>query len=104
MFGSVHEAPPSDVCDSLPPEVVKPWLLPAVLERVTLGRGEFLAELRPALPLFVRFGGIDYDFDDDAIEKLDVFVRHAQRIVTSYGGNSPAAIAMLKSMLSPGGS
>ena len=87
LFGSVHEAPPSDVCDSLPPEVVKPWLLPAVLERVTLGRGEFLAELRPALPLFVRFGGIDYDFDDDAIEKLDAFVRHAQRIVTSYGGN-----------------
>ena len=31
------------------------------------GRGEFLAELRPAIPVFVRFGGIDYDHDDDAI-------------------------------------
>ena len=39
------------------------------------GRGEFLAELRPAYPLFVRFGGIDYDDDDDAIAKLDDFVR-----------------------------
>ena len=29
------------------------------------GRGEFLAELRPAIPVFVRFAGIDYDADDD---------------------------------------
>ena len=33
------------------------------------------------IPVFVRFGGIDYDDDDDAIEKLDEFVRAAQRIV-----------------------
>ena len=51
------------------------------------GRGEFLAELRPAYPLFVRFGGIDYDNDDDAIAKLDDFIRHVQRILTTYGGN-----------------
>ena len=51
------------------------------------GRGEFLAELRPAYPLFVRFGGIDYDNDDDAIAKLDDFIRRAQRIFTTYGGN-----------------
>ena len=51
------------------------------------GSGEFLAELRPAYPLFVRFGGIDYDNDDDAIAKLDDFVRRAQRIVATYGGN-----------------
>lgn len=71
----------------LPPDVVKAWLLPAVHERLRAGRGEFLAELRPAYPLFIRFGGIDYDFDDDAIAKLDAFVRDVQRIVTSYGGN-----------------
>ena len=51
------------------------------------GRGEFLAELRPAYPLFVRFGGIDYDNDDDAIAKLDDFIRRAQRIFATYGGN-----------------
>ena len=27
---------------------VRPWLLPAVYERLGTGRGEFLAELRPA--------------------------------------------------------
>ena len=55
----------------LPEELVRPWLLPAVYERLTTGRGEFLAELRPAYPVFIRFGGIDYDADDDAIEQLD---------------------------------
>ena len=60
---------------ALPEELVRPWLLPAVYERMRTGRGEFLAELRPAIPVFVRFGGIDYDNDDDAIEKLDEFVR-----------------------------
>ena len=36
--------------DSLPEEVVGEWLLPAVYERLRTGRGEFLAELRPAYP------------------------------------------------------
>jgi len=72
----------------LPIEQVRPWLLPAVYERLSAGRGEFLAELRPAIPLFIRFGGIDYDGDDDAIEKLDDFVRRSQRILDDYGGNA----------------
>ena len=67
-------------------EIVEEWVLPAVLERLRAGRREFLAELRPAYPLFLRFGGIDYD-DDDAIRKLDDFVRHVQRILATYGGN-----------------
>ena len=37
------------------------------IERLRSGHGEFLAELRPAYPVFLRFGGIDYDTDDDAI-------------------------------------
>src|SRR6185369_11457489 len=49
--------------------------------------GELLAELRPAYPLFLRFGGIDYDDDDEAIAKLDDFVRRAQQIMAGYGGN-----------------
>ena len=47
----VVEPPP------LPEELVRPWLLPAVYERLRTGRGEFLAELRPAIPVFLRFGG-----------------------------------------------
>jgi predicted ATPase len=72
---------------ALPEELVRPWLLPAVYERLRTGRGEFLTELRPAVPVFVRFAGIDYDEDDDAARKLDELVRGAQRILSGYGGN-----------------
>jgi class 3 adenylate cyclase/tetratricopeptide (TPR) repeat protein len=81
------EEAPAVEPEPLADELVRPWLLPAVYERLRSGRGEFLAELRPAYPLFLRFGGIDYDDDDDAIAKLDEFVRRAQRIMAGYGGN-----------------
>ena len=84
---TVPPASPPPPPAPLPDDIVRTWLLPAVHERLAEGRGEFLAELRPAYPLFIRFGGIDYDADDGAIAKLDTFVRHAQRIVTAYGGN-----------------
>ncbi|MEI7744620.1 MAG: AAA family ATPase, partial [Chloroflexota bacterium] len=76
-----HQPPP------LPEDLVRPWLLPAVYERLRTGRGEFLAELRPAIPVFLRFGGIDFDNDADADEKLDTFVCAAQRVMDGYGGN-----------------
>ena len=72
---------------ALQPDVAKAWLLPEVYARLATGRGEFLAELRPAFPVFVQFGGIDYDEDEQAIGKLDALVRQVQRIVTAYGGN-----------------
>jgi class 3 adenylate cyclase/tetratricopeptide (TPR) repeat protein len=71
----------------LPDELVRPWLLPEVYERILTGRGEFLAELRPAYPVFLRFGGIDYDDDDEATARLDDFVSNAQRIFARFGGN-----------------
>ena len=37
--------------------------------------------------MFVSFGGIDYDNDDDAPDQLDEFVRAAQRVLAGYGGN-----------------
>jgi adenylate cyclase len=82
----VPEAPAGEP-EPLADELVRLWLLPAVYERLRSGRGEFLAELRPAYPLFLRFGGIDYDDDDEAIAKLDDFVRRAQQIMAGYGGN-----------------
>ena len=66
---------------------MRPWVLPAVYERLRAGRGELLAELRPAIPVFVRFGGIEYDTDDAAAEKLDDFIRRAQRAFADCGGN-----------------
>ncbi|HYO42617.1 MAG TPA: tetratricopeptide repeat protein [Candidatus Limnocylindrales bacterium] len=76
-----HQPPP------LPEALVRPWLLPVVYERLRTGRGEFLAELRPAVPVFLRFSGIDYDNDDEAADKLDEFVRAAQRVLDAYEGN-----------------
>ncbi|MGD9099539.1 MAG: adenylate/guanylate cyclase domain-containing protein, partial [Anaerolineae bacterium] len=51
-------------------EQVYPYLLPPVYERLAAGQGEFLAELRPAVMLFLRFGGLDYE-DDVAGPRLD---------------------------------
>jgi class 3 adenylate cyclase len=87
MTVAVEDAPASINEEPLPEDVVRQWLLPAVYARLSTGRGEFLAELRSAHPLFVRFMGIDYDNDDDAIAKLDAFIRRAQRILATYGGN-----------------
>ena len=60
------------------------WLLPPVYERLRANQGEFLAELRPAVALFLRFGGIDYDADESAGEKLDTFMRWVQQVLARY--------------------
>jgi class 3 adenylate cyclase/tetratricopeptide (TPR) repeat protein len=73
--------------EELPAELSRPWLLPVVYERLSTGRGEFLAELRPAYPMFVSFGGMDFDADESASAKLDEFVRAAQQIFSGYGGS-----------------
>ncbi len=79
-------APVAPIPD-LPDAIARHWLLPAVYERMQAGLGEFLSELRPAVPMFIRFGGIDYDADPGARELLDGFVRQTQRVVDDYGGN-----------------
>ncbi|HET9344815.1 MAG TPA: AAA family ATPase, partial [Candidatus Limnocylindrales bacterium] len=83
------EVPTVDVDEppALDEALVTPWILAEVYERMRSARGELLAELRPAIPVFLRFGGIDYDDDPDAIDKLDAFVRRAQAIMAGYGGN-----------------
>ena len=87
MTVEVPDAPSAEPATRLPDDLVRPWLLPAVYERLRTGRGEFLAELRPAYPVFLRFGGIDYDDDDAADVKLDDLVQQAQRIMSRFGGN-----------------
>jgi predicted ATPase/class 3 adenylate cyclase len=73
--------------DALSEEQVRPWLLPLVYERLRSGQGEFLAELRPAVALFLRFGGIDYNGDEAAGAKLDAYVRQVQRTLAGYESN-----------------
>jgi class 3 adenylate cyclase/tetratricopeptide (TPR) repeat protein len=68
-------------------EQARPWLLPPVYERLQAGQGRFLAEIRPAAPLFLKFGGIDYDRDEAAGAKLDAFIRRVQRVLARYEGH-----------------
>ncbi len=63
------------------------WLLPPVYQRLHSGAGEFLAELRPAAALFLRFTGIDYDHDEEAAVKLNAFIKKAQQIFMRYEGS-----------------
>ncbi len=72
---------------------LRPWLLPPVYERLMAhqaalasGQRQFLAELRPAVTLFLRFSGLDYDGDDEAGEKLDRYISWAQRVLARYDG------------------
>ncbi|HZB95479.1 MAG TPA: adenylate/guanylate cyclase domain-containing protein, partial [Herpetosiphonaceae bacterium] len=87
LAGAVAPTPwPALTPGALDTAEVRAWLLPPVYERLQLGRGEFLTELRPGVSLFLRFGGIDYDRDVAAGSKLDAYVRWVQTVLTQYGG------------------
>ncbi|HEY7179531.1 MAG TPA: tetratricopeptide repeat protein [Gaiella sp.] len=86
LTAPVEVAPLAVLDEPLDDDVVAKWLLPPVYERMRTGRGELLAELRPAIPVFVRFGGIDFDAED-AVARLDDFVMQAQRVFADQGGN-----------------
>lgn len=72
--------------DTLQADQVRPWVLAPVYERLVRGQSRFLADLRPAVALFVNFKGIDYDNDDRAGTKLDTFVRRVQGILERFEG------------------
>ncbi len=72
---------------SLSDEQARSWLLPAVYRRLQGAQGAFLAELRPSSALFLRFGGIDYDNDEEAPQKLNVFIQGVERILARYEGS-----------------
>jgi predicted ATPase/class 3 adenylate cyclase len=65
-------------------EQVRSWLLQPVYERLRAGQERFLAELRPVVALFMKFGGINYDQDDAAGEKLDAYIRWVQSVLVRY--------------------
>lgn len=77
---------PELAMENLSEEEVRTWLLPPVYRRLLRGLGDFLAELRPTVAVFMRFSGIDYDDDDAAGEKLDKTIRAVQSIVDRYQG------------------
>lgn len=65
---------------------LRPWIIPAIYERMKRGQGEYLAELRSAVPVFVSFSGIEYDNDKKAGEKLDAYIQWAQKVFAKYDG------------------
>ncbi len=62
------------------------WLLPALRDRLRLGGGALLAGFRPAAAMFVAFGGIDFDHDEQAPAALDAFVRQVQWLLHDHDG------------------
>jgi adenylate cyclase len=67
-------------------ERVQTWLLPPVYEKLKTGQERFLGDLRVGVALFLRFGGLDYDQDETAGEKLDVYLRWVQDVLAHYEG------------------
>ena len=70
--------------DAIGAKEARDWLLPPVHERLCSGLGTFLAELKPAVAFFLRFMGIDYDNDKDALTKLDQVVQRVEHTLPKY--------------------
>ncbi|MEA2297986.1 MAG: hypothetical protein QOF77_922 [Solirubrobacteraceae bacterium] len=77
--------PPTEAWSRIGSREVRPWLLPAVHQRLLDGEAHLLGELRSVVALFACFSGIDYA-DGDAGPRLDAYARFAQRTLADYGG------------------
>jgi class 3 adenylate cyclase len=77
---------PGLVPGALRADQLQPWVLPTVVALVQAGLAAFLTELRPAIALFLRFDGIDYDGDPAASAQLDAFIRAVQAVLARYDG------------------
>ncbi len=90
VAGLAVEVPPTPwpeaAEEGLTAEQLRPYLLPPVYERLLAGQGEFLADLRPAVALFLRFAGLDYE-QEEAGAQLDAFVRWVQGVLARCGGH-----------------
>jgi class 3 adenylate cyclase/tetratricopeptide (TPR) repeat protein len=64
---------------------VEAWVQASIRERLRAGRDDLLAELRPGVSIFVRFGGLD-DEADDAGDRLDAYIRRVQAILEPLEG------------------
>ncbi len=62
------------------------WIHPHVAPQLRAEHARFLAELRPATALFVRFAGINFDADEGASTRLDAYIRWVQQVIQRYEG------------------
>lgn len=87
LMHDVNAVPWTDLPrDAITEVQAKSWILPAVFEKVRMGKSDLLSELRPVAALFLRFGGLDYDTDPKAGEKLDMFVRWVEETIAPFNG------------------
>lgn len=77
---------PAIATGALDESQIRSWVHPVVYERLKSGKGDFLAELRTAVPLFIRIGDLDYDGDPQAPQKLAVYAEQLLDIVQRYVG------------------
>ena len=70
----------------VPAPTLRPWVHPFVYERERAGEGLFATDLRPVVALFLRFGGLPEELDDDAVQQLDAWIAGAQRVLQHHGG------------------
>ncbi|MBI5825490.1 MAG: AAA family ATPase [Chloroflexi bacterium] len=85
-LAELAELHPWGVVPNLDIDVAKKWVFRPIYERIAEGEIEFLTELRQAVPMFVKFSGIEYDQDEMAGEKLDRFIQRVQGILSRYEG------------------
>lgn len=71
---------------SLREDQLRPWVLPAVYERMRQGYGQYMTELRPTVALFLQFKGIEFDHDPQAEERLNSYVCWVQSVMARYEG------------------
>lgn len=77
-------SPPSQLAP--PDDLIRPWLLPTVWASLQRGEERYLAELRPATALFVRFSGLDFEQDKTAAIHLDTYIRWVQQLLNRHEG------------------
>jgi class 3 adenylate cyclase/predicted ATPase len=92
LVSGLSQAVPTSPWTALPLEALseadlRPWILPAIYERLQGGQGQFMAALRPVTALFLAFDGISYDEDDDAGILLDAYIRRVQATIAHYEGS-----------------
>ena len=85
--GSIEPVPWDDASPAVAVEQLEAFVLPAVHDRIASGQGEYLAELRPVVAIFLEFEGLTYDEDDSVGNRLDAFATWVQHVVVRYGGH-----------------
>lgn len=72
---------------TLSEDLVRPWIIADVFERIVRGEEAYLGGFRQVAALFLHFDGIEYDADPDAGRQLDDFIRSVQAVLASFEGH-----------------